>query len=249
MRAYRSSCAAAGTGAAQRDAARRRRARRTNGGFIIMLCRWNAATVRGFQRGADLLGARSGRASAARAARNAASARGDPIRPSAHAAWPRTSALRIVAQRLGERRHVGAVEAVAQRDRRVAAQHGGAAPAHRRFAHARERAPAHAQQRRADRARPGRRRAARTRRRRRAPALRLGGQASLQRSQPHTHVPISGRSARGIASRRCVRSLMQRVASIVRSPRSAPVGHTSTQRVHAAARRAQRRIRFERRAS
>ena len=93
---------------------------------------------------------------------------------------------------------------------------GRAAPAHRRArVAALELAAAQAQQRRAaigagasgvERRERGRRPAARAA---------VGGQTSWQRSHPHTHVPTSGRSSRGIASVRWVRSEMQRVASIV----------------------------------
>ncbi len=167
-----------------------------------------------------------------RAARNAASARGEPMRPNAQAAWPRTSGL------------PSAVRASVRAGTSARSRPLPSATAALRRSTAAPRQPIAVSRRRANE-RPRRRSSAWRSGSARSsssganaappvrPARMLGGHASLHKSQPQTHVPTSGRRARGIASRRWVRSLMQRVASIVRSPRSAPVGQASTQRVHA----------------
>ncbi len=176
--------------------------------------------------------------------RNASIPAGAPIRPSAQAACRAHQRLGspLSARRAPERlaRSSSLPSATAALRRNTAAPRQ---PMRARPVPALELAAAQSQQRAASRRRGGLlgRAAARPLRRARRPAG-WAGRLRCTRRSPRPSCPTSGRSARGIASRRCVRSLMQRVASIVRSPRSAPVGQTVDAARARPARGAQRRV-------
>jgi len=166
--------------------------------------------------------------------------------PSAHAAWPRTSALTSPASRFGQRRgrRRGPDRCPA---RRRALRRNTDAP---RQPIAVSRTRANARPRNLSSAcRSGSAKAASSGANAASPvrpgadARRTGVVAEI--AAPHPRPDERTQRARNRVTGAGVTSLMQRVASIVWSPRSAPVGQTSTQARARAARRPQRRIGLE----